>query len=110
MLFRAADVETLSSPTTTRRRPARSSRRWPTSASSRWSATRVCFVNVTREFILSEFATLLPADRVALELGRTDALDLDVRAKLVELREKGYQIVLDDFVLREDSEPLLARR
>ena len=68
---------------------------------------RICFVNVTREFILNEFATLLPADRVALELGRLDAIDLDVRAKLAELREKGYTIVLDDFVLRSDSEPLL---
>jgi EAL and modified HD-GYP domain-containing signal transduction protein len=69
---------------------------------------RTCFVNVTREFILNEFATLLPSDRVALELGRGVAADADVRAKLVELREKGYRIVLDDFVLREDSVPLLA--
>ncbi len=68
---------------------------------------RTCFVNVTREFILNEFATLLPSDRVALELGRGVAADADVRAKLVELREKGYRIVLDDFVLRDDSMSLL---
>ena len=108
MLFRAADVETADF---TDDNAATASTIVTTIADIGLESlvgNRVCFVNVTREFILNEFATLLPADRVALELGRTDALDLDVRAKLVELREKGYQIVLDDFVLREDSEPLLA--
>jgi EAL and modified HD-GYP domain-containing signal transduction protein len=32
---------------------------------------RICFVNVTREFITNDFAQLLPAGRVALELGRS---------------------------------------
>jgi c-di-GMP-related signal transduction protein len=66
-----------------------------------------CFVNVTREFVLNDFARLLPAERVALELNRNDVADLDVQAKLRDLRELGFVIVLDDFVVREDSAPLL---
>jgi EAL and modified HD-GYP domain-containing signal transduction protein len=107
MLFRGADVETADF---TDDNAATASTIVTTIADIGLEAlvgNRICFVNVTREFILSEFATLLPADRVALELGRMDALDLDVRAKLAELREKGYRVVLDDFVLRDDSEPLL---
>jgi EAL and modified HD-GYP domain-containing signal transduction protein len=70
--------------------------------------SHLCFVNVTREFVLNDFAALLPAERVALELDRSDAADLDVQAKLRDLRRMGFTIVLDDFVVREDSAPLLA--
>jgi EAL and modified HD-GYP domain-containing signal transduction protein len=65
------------------------------------------FVNVTREFVMRGFVTLLPAGRVALELHRTDALDPEVLAELRRLVDLGYAIVLDDFVMREDSLPLL---
>ena len=65
------------------------------------------FVNATRDFIMRGFVTLLPAGRVALELHRNDALDPDVLAELHRLSELGYTIALDDFVMREDSLPLL---
>jgi EAL and modified HD-GYP domain-containing signal transduction protein len=68
---------------------------------------RMAFINVTREFLLNDFARLLPAGKVALELGRREAADADVRDKLRELADLGYLIVLDDFVMREDSEQLL---
>jgi c-di-GMP phosphodiesterase len=63
---------------------------------------RCGFVNATREFV-----PLLPAGRVALELHRTEALDPEVHAELHRLSELGYPIALDDFVMREDSRPLL---
>ncbi len=68
---------------------------------------RLCFVNATREFILNDFALLLPAGRVALEIGRSVAIAPDVTAKLRELVGMGYLIALDDFVARADSLPLL---
>jgi EAL and modified HD-GYP domain-containing signal transduction protein len=68
---------------------------------------RMCFVNVTREFILNDFVPLLPVGRVGLEMPRDTAADPDVAAKLGELAEMGYMIVLDDFVMRPDSAPLL---
>jgi c-di-GMP phosphodiesterase len=65
------------------------------------------FVNATREFVMRGFVTLLPAGRVALELHRTEALDPAVMAELRRLSALGYTIALDDFVMREDSLPLL---
>ena len=68
---------------------------------------RTCFVNVTREFIANDFARLLPADRVALEVKREAAADPDVRERLSELAKMGYTICLVGFVARPDSMPLL---
>jgi EAL and modified HD-GYP domain-containing signal transduction protein len=65
------------------------------------------FVNVTRDFVMHGLVTLLPAGRVALELHRSDVLDPQVLAELTRLSELGYTIVLDDFVMRDDSLPLL---
>jgi EAL and modified HD-GYP domain-containing signal transduction protein len=68
---------------------------------------RCAFVNATRDFVMRDFVTLLPAGRVVLELHRGEALDPEVLAKLRRLVELGYLIALDDFVIREDSLPLL---
>lgn len=68
---------------------------------------RCGFVNATRDFIMRGFVTLLPAGRVALELHRSDALDPEVLEELRRLSGLGYSIALDDFVMREDSLPLL---
>jgi EAL and modified HD-GYP domain-containing signal transduction protein len=68
---------------------------------------RTCFVNVTREFIANDFARLLPADRVALEVKREAAADPEAQARLAELARMGYTICLDGFVVRPDSLPLL---
>ena len=65
------------------------------------------FVSVTRDFVMHGLVTLLPAGRVALELHRSDVLDPQVLAELTRLGGLGYTIVLDDFVMRDDSLPLL---
>ena len=54
---------------------------------------RAGFVNVTRDFVMHGFVTLLPAGRVALELHRTEALDPEVLAELRRLGDLGYTIV-----------------
>jgi EAL and modified HD-GYP domain-containing signal transduction protein len=68
---------------------------------------RCAFVNATRDFVMRDFVTLLPAGRVVLELHRGEALDPEVLAELRRLVELGYLVALDDFVIREDSLPLL---
>ncbi len=68
---------------------------------------RSAFVNATREFVMRGFVTLLPAGRVVLELHRGEALDPAVLAELRRLVGLGYLFALDDFVIREDSLPLL---
>jgi c-di-GMP phosphodiesterase len=66
---------------------------------------RSAFVNATREFVMRGFVTLLPAGRVVLELHRGEALDPEVLAELRRLVGLGYLFALDDFVIREDSQP-----
>jgi len=68
---------------------------------------RSAFVNATRDFVMHDFVTLLPAGRVVLELHRGEALDPVVLEELRRLVDLGYLIALDDFVIREDSMPLL---
>ena len=65
------------------------------------------FVSVTRDFVMHGLVTLLPAGRVALELHRSDVVDPQVLAELERLGGLGYTIVLDGFVMRDDSLPLL---
>jgi EAL and modified HD-GYP domain-containing signal transduction protein len=70
-------------------------------------AGRSGFVSVTRDFVMDGLVTLLPAGRVALELHLSDVLDSRVLSELTRLGGLGYTIVLDDFVMRDDSLPLL---
>src|SRR3954470_6376784 len=65
------------------------------------------FVSVTRDFVMHGLVTLLPAGRVGLELHHPDVLDPQLLAELTRLGRLGYTIVLDDFVMRGDSRPLL---
>lgn len=65
------------------------------------------FVSVTRDFVMHGLVTQLPAGRVALELHRADAVDAQMLTELERLGGLGYTIVLDGFVMRDDSLPLL---
>ena len=56
------------------------------------------FINVDREFLFSDMIELLPRDAVMLELLETIAPDAEVVARVRELRDKGFQLALDDIV------------
>jgi c-di-GMP-related signal transduction protein len=86
---------------------------------------RMCFVNVTREFVLNDFVPLLPVGRVGLEMPRDIAADPDVAAKLGELGdmrpdsarllELAHMVKLDaqsftDEQLREQIEAIAAHK
>jgi EAL and modified HD-GYP domain-containing signal transduction protein len=65
------------------------------------------FINVGRRLLLDGIPTLLPADRVVLELGADiDATD-DVLAACRDLRRAGYSLAIDDFVLTEGTADLV---
>jgi EAL and modified HD-GYP domain-containing signal transduction protein len=65
------------------------------------------FLNVTRQFLLSDYCFILPKGRVVLEvLEDIEPEDQVVRA-LTKLRKRGYSIALDDFCFSEDKRPLL---
>jgi c-di-GMP phosphodiesterase len=65
------------------------------------------FINVTREFLLSERVTLLPPDRVGLEVLESVRVDEVLVERLRDLRGEGYYLVLDDYVCTPETRPLL---
>jgi c-di-GMP-related signal transduction protein len=66
------------------------------------------FLNCTRDFLLHDFATMLPTDRVVLEILETVAMDDGVRDACRRLKQAGYLLALDDFDDRPDWKPLIA--
>jgi EAL and modified HD-GYP domain-containing signal transduction protein len=68
---------------------------------------RRALVNVSRSFLLGEQVLALPPDRVSLEVLESVEPDGQVIARLQELIGRGYQIVLDDFVLTRQTRKLL---
>ncbi|MGC4119985.1 MAG: HDOD domain-containing protein [Myxococcales bacterium] len=69
---------------------------------------RRAFVNLTRSALLSGAARLLPADQTAVEILESVEPDEAVVRAVVELKNAGYPIALDDFVPAPKWAPLLA--
>lgn len=67
----------------------------------------LAFVNVTRNFLLSDYSTALPKNRVVYEIGPDTLIDQILLSKLSQLRKGGYCIALDNFVYNEELRPLL---
>ena len=71
------------------------------------TAGRVAYLNFTREMLLSRAYTLLPRERVVIELLETVTPDEDVIAACEELVDAGYTLALDDFVWSTQHRRLL---
>jgi EAL and modified HD-GYP domain-containing signal transduction protein len=67
----------------------------------------LAFVNVTRNFLLSEYCTALPKERVVFEISPDTEVDHTLLDKLAQLGSTGYSIALDNFVYNEEFRPLL---
>ena len=67
---------------------------------------RRAFINCTRDLLLNDYLTLLPADRVVAEILETVPVDEEVIAACRRLKDAGYMIALDDFVPGDPREPL----
>lgn len=68
---------------------------------------RRAFVNVTRQVLVEGAFRRLPARYSVLELLETVTADDEVLAACAAARRDGYLIALDDFVLSDDTAPLL---
>ena len=69
---------------------------------------RPAFVNFTRNALLSEYPTLLPADRLVVEILEDIEPDEEVVAAARSLKSQGYTLALDDIVsLDSRYDPLL---
>ncbi len=65
------------------------------------------FINCTRNVLLRDVITLLPRDRVVIEVLEDVPADEEVLAACDRLRRAGYSIVLDDYVPSSDNARLL---
>jgi c-di-GMP-related signal transduction protein len=66
------------------------------------------FINCTRDFLVRDFATMLPKDRVVLEMLETIEIDDEVLAACRRLKQLGYLLALDDFLDRPEWQPMVA--
>ena len=64
----------------------------------RLTAGRKAFINCTRQFLVNEYATLLPRDETVIEILETIEPDAEALAACQKLKDLGYRIALDDFV------------
>lgn len=65
------------------------------------------FVNVTRNFIVSDGLLPPPDGQLVLEILEDIVVDNDLVAAVRALKHKGYVIALDDFVYHHDLRPLV---
>ena len=69
--------------------------------------SRRAFVNCTREVLLKDYITLLPSPHTVVEVLESVPTDDLVKAALKRLKQAGYMIALDDFVLDDARTPLV---
>jgi c-di-GMP-related signal transduction protein len=67
---------------------------------------RLCFINLTREFLAGELPLPFGPAQVVLEVLETVEMDDEVIAGITRLAEAGYRIALDDFVWGSGHEQL----
>jgi c-di-GMP-related signal transduction protein len=67
---------------------------------------RRAFVNCTRDILLKDYVTLLPAGQTVVEILETVSADELVVAACRRLKEAGYMIALDDFAINDPREAL----
>jgi c-di-GMP phosphodiesterase len=66
------------------------------------------WINVTREFVLSGLARMVPPDVAVLEILEDQLIDDSFVAAVEELKAQGYRLALDDFEYTPSADPLLA--
>lgn len=64
------------------------------------------FINCTREILLKDYITLLPSTQTVVEIIDSVPADDLVIAACQRLKEAGYLIALDNFVMNDPREPL----
>jgi EAL and modified HD-GYP domain-containing signal transduction protein len=73
----------------------------------RLAGPNLCFINLTREFLVGELPLPFDSGSVVLEVLETVRIDDEVIEGVRRLATQGFAIALDDFVLGNDHERLL---
>lgn len=71
------------------------------------SNNKKSFVNFDHEFIYSDSIELIDPNDLVIEILENTIVDKKLVHRLIELKQKGYKIALDDFVEDYDSFPLI---
>ena len=71
------------------------------------TAGKPCFINFTRKLLLQNVPQLLPPELVVVEILEDIEPDEDVLSACRGLRDAGYTLALDDFVLADRGSPFL---
>jgi EAL and modified HD-GYP domain-containing signal transduction protein len=66
------------------------------------------FINCTRNILLQDAITLLPRDRVIVEVLEDVPADPETMAACARLHRAGYRIALDDYLIDGPAAPMLA--
>jgi EAL and modified HD-GYP domain-containing signal transduction protein len=66
------------------------------------------YVNLSADFLLQRYPIPLPPERTVLEVLEDVPVTPALIKSLQELRARGFKIALDDFLLTEETQPLLA--
>lgn len=66
----------------------------------------LAFINCTKETLLDGCITLLPSDKVVIEILETVVPDAEVQQACAKLKSMGYRIALDDFTFDDHRESL----
>jgi EAL and modified HD-GYP domain-containing signal transduction protein len=70
-------------------------------------ANKTAWVNVSREFVLSGLAKVVPPGLVGIEIRDAEPLDGEFLTAVSALKRRGYRLALDDFRYRPGVEPLV---
>ena len=64
------------------------------------------FLKITRDFLLSDFCSSLPKERVVLQIPGDTTVDRPVVDSIAKLSNNGYAIALDNFVDADQIRPI----
>lgn len=68
---------------------------------------KLAFINMETPMLMSDFSTLLPPDKVVIEILETVRVTPELLARVAELKAAGFRFALDDFRYQPEAEPLL---
>lgn len=73
----------------------------------RVTSGRLAFFNCSRDFLLRDYLTLLPRDRVVGEILETVSPDPETLEACRRIKHSGYRLALDDFVDSPEAAPFV---
>lgn len=68
---------------------------------------KLAFINFNYSDIVEQTPRLLPKDRIVIEVLENITIDQTLIGSLVDLHNDGYKIALDDFIYRDELNPLI---